>query len=254
MVEAVPLAPDEPCAQVDFLEDRVGDGAAAGAAHVGEVAVDRVEDRQHRGVLGRDVEVVEVGREAVAGVDAPDELVVAVERSPLRPRRSPAAGCSPATKSAPACRRAAAPAGWWPRCRRAADGTTRCCRLRRGSSARTGRGRCRGSRRCRPGEAWGERAVTSSDGGCRSAARVEALHLAGSRPRCVPAARAAGRRAGPARSGRRTLRPAGDRQPAAHVHRLAGVERLRRARSSRRRPASRPSGARCACRSASPRR
>ena len=43
VVEAVPLAPHEPRAQVDFLEDAVGDGAAARAADDRQVAVDRVE-------------------------------------------------------------------------------------------------------------------------------------------------------------------------------------------------------------------
>ena len=52
---------------------------SAGAADGGEVAVDWVEHRHHGRVLRRDVEVVEVGFEAVARVDAPDLLVVAVD-------------------------------------------------------------------------------------------------------------------------------------------------------------------------------
>ena len=72
MVEAVPLAAHEAGAQVDFLKDAVGDRAAARPADGREVAGDRVERGQQRRVLWRDVEVVEVGLVAVAGVDAPD--------------------------------------------------------------------------------------------------------------------------------------------------------------------------------------
>ena len=58
--------------QVDFLKDAVGDRAAARAAHRRQIAVDRSEHRQQRRVLGRQVEVVEIGFVAVARVNAAD--------------------------------------------------------------------------------------------------------------------------------------------------------------------------------------
>ena len=246
MVEAVPLAPHEPRAQVDFLEDAVGDRAAARASHRREVAVDRVERRQQRRALRRDVEVVQVGFVAVARVHAPDLLVGAVVdhlfalAEPLR--RDVAL---PPGQHRPAAV-AAAPAGWPRRCSPAAGRTTRGCRLRRRSSARSARARRRG-RRTGPRRRLGRARRHGDHRRLQVRARAEVLHLVG-----VLARRRRRPRVGQA-VGRGDDEVEGESLPAraglhlpAHGHRLAGRERAWTARSSRRRPGSSRAGARVA--------
>ena len=78
VVEAVPLVHDETRLQVDLLQQRVRDGAVPGSANRGQVAVDRVVDRDPGGPLRGDLEFVQIGLVAVAGTDDGDGLIGAV--------------------------------------------------------------------------------------------------------------------------------------------------------------------------------
>ena len=66
MVEGVPLPAHEPGAHVDLLDGGVEELAAARPLEGGEVAVDRVVGRDVGDAVRGDLELVQVGREAVA--------------------------------------------------------------------------------------------------------------------------------------------------------------------------------------------
>ncbi len=79
VVDAVPLLAHEAGLQVELLEHAVADRRVARTALRGQIAVQRIEHRHQRRVVGSDLEVVQVGLVAVAGVDPGDRLVGAVD-------------------------------------------------------------------------------------------------------------------------------------------------------------------------------
>ena len=60
MVKAAPLEQDPAGREVDFLEDRVGDGAALGAADGAQIDVRRDVRGEQRGPLRREQKLVEI--------------------------------------------------------------------------------------------------------------------------------------------------------------------------------------------------
>ena len=93
LAERVPLERHQPGRDVDLLDHRVDDEAALGPLHRPQVlAHDRIAD-DHGLVVRRDLELVQVGPEAVGAADAADGAGRTGRGSPSRRRRCPAARC-----------------------------------------------------------------------------------------------------------------------------------------------------------------
>ncbi len=80
VVEARPLQHHEARPHVDLLHQAVGHGAVGGAAHRGQVAADRVVGGDQRRALARELELVQVGLDAVSGVHVAHIRVGLVEQ------------------------------------------------------------------------------------------------------------------------------------------------------------------------------
>ena len=78
VVEAVPFPAHQARLHVDLLDGGVDDGAVGRAAELGEVAADRVERGDVGDVVGRDLELVQVGAQAVAALERCDDLIARV--------------------------------------------------------------------------------------------------------------------------------------------------------------------------------
>ncbi len=78
VIEAVPLEEDAPARDVDLLHDTFRDEAGRGAADGREIARHRIVSSDQRRSLRREVELVNVGGEPVAGAHRGEDAVVAI--------------------------------------------------------------------------------------------------------------------------------------------------------------------------------